>query len=500
MHIKEKKIKRAPIITIAGHIDHGKTTLLNYLRNVDTKIKEHGGITQNVNAFNIKTKYGYMTFIDTPGHLAFNSLRIKSIQNSDIMLLILAIDDGIKPQTIESVEIAKKHNVPIIVCINKIDKLELLNKKDKIITELSKFNLIHEEWGGDTFFSYISSKTGEGIENLIDIIHTQADLLDLTYIKDCQANGVILDNKIDNKIGTITSIIIKNGQLKVGDLVKTSTDIGKIKSILDNNKIIKEAFPPMFVNIIGLQKIQEIGDKFECIKKIEKQSKTKHDISLDNEKINKTYNTEDMLKKMKNTNEIKINLILKADLQGSINTLKDLILTLSNDKIKINILHTGMSDINKSDIDLANTTKSIIIGFNNKVPTSLSKFLKTSDVKIKIFTIIYDVIDFLNTYIKDLTNDNIKEIVIGTAEVKKVFIQDKKTFIAGCVVVQGKIKINSYIKIFRKNTLIYKGLIDSIKIFKNQVNEVTQGNECGINIKDYNNIQINDKIKAYITE
>ncbi|CAB3976318.1 translation initiation factor IF-2 [Candidatus Azoamicus ciliaticola] len=499
MSYKEKKINRPPIITVAGHIDHGKTTFLNYIRKIKNPLKEDGGITQHLNAYNVETKYGNMTFIDTPGHSAFNVIRIKSIQNSDIMLLIISIDDGIKQQTIESINIAKEYNIPIIVCINKIDKAELENKKEKIINELSKIGLLQELWGGDTFFTYISAKTGEGIENLIDTINTQAELLDLKSNFDGLANGIILDNKMDNKQGLITSIIIKNGKLKKGDLIKTQTDYGKIKLILNEEKLINEAIPSMYVNIIGLKKNQEIGCTFECFKKEKNTKKQIQPTKIDlTEKKNK-YSIEDLIKQMTSNKVKNLNIIIKADVQGSINVLKDTINNIITEKIKINIIKIDIGNPIKSDIDLAITTKSVILCFKTKNSQQINKLIQNNGIILKTFALIHELIFYITERIKDESIEEKKEILIGTAEIKKIFTQDKNV-IAGCSIIQGKIKQNSIIKIFRKNTMIHKGSISSIKIFKNQVNEVTQGNECGISIKDYNLIQIHDKIKSYIQE
>jgi translation initiation factor IF-2 len=494
-----QKSKRPPIIAIAGHIDHGKTTLLNYIKKTENPEKEHGGITQYIKAYNIKTEHGNMTLIDTPGHFAFNSIRDKSIQICDIMLLLIAIDDGIKPQTIEAIESAQKYNIPIIIAINKIDKSDNENKKEKIISDLSKFNLIPEMYGGDTFFSYISAKNGNGIPNLIENIHIQAEILDLKANFDCEAEGIILDNEINQKKGTITSIIVLNGKLKNGDMIKTNKSYGKIKLIIDENKVLKEATPSMHVKIIGLQHNQEIGSTFKSIIKEKKEKKILQNknvlLQTDNKK-----DIESLIKKLLSNDQKHLNLIIKADVQGSLDVLKNSITNLSKNNIKINFIKSDLGFLTKSDIDLAIITKSQIIGFNTKIPTQINKIAQINKIKVNIFNIIYDIIDYINNEIKEIINENKKENIIGIAEVKKIFNQDVKNVIAGCIVTQGKIKQNSNIKIIRKNNIIYKGQIESLKILKQPVQEVTNGNECGIIIKDYNNIQINDKIKAYFDE
>jgi translation initiation factor IF-2 len=499
MSYKEKLITRPPIITVAGHIDHGKTTFLNYIRKIKNPLKEDGGITQQLNAYNIKTKYGNMTFIDTPGHSAFNIIRTKSIQHSDMMLLIISIDDGIKPQTIESIELAKKYNIPIIVCINKIDKLEIENKKEKIIHELSNLGLIQEAWGGDTFFSYISAKTGEGIDKLIDILNTQAELLDLKTTQNCVANGIILDNRMDDKKGFITSIIVKNGTLKKNDIIKTSTDYGKIKLILDEDTLINEATTSMYVNIVGLKNNQEIGGPFECIKKEKIIKKNIQKTNIESKDKNTTYSADDIIRRMTLTKEKKINIIIKTDVQFSINVLTEAINSIQTEKIKISIVKIDIGNPTKSDIELAITTKSMLIGFKTKNSQQVTKLIQNSGIISNTFNVIYDLLTYLNTYIKNILTEEKKEVLLGIADIKKIFVQEK-TVIAGCLIIQGKIKQNAIIKIFRKNNLIHTGLIDSIKIFKKQTNEVTQGTECGISIKEYNLIQVHDKIKAYLNE
>lgn len=495
--IKKNHTTRPPIIVVAGHIDHGKTTLLNKIKNIKTAQKEFGGITQHINAYNVETKYGNMTFIDTPGHSAFNSIRSKSIKCSDIMLLVLALDDGIQTQTIESINIAQKNNIPIIVCLNKIDKIEILNKKEKIINELSKFNLIQESWGGYTFFINVSAKTGEGLSDLIDAIHIQADMLDLKINNDYLASGIILDNKIDDKIGNITSLIIKNGKLKKGDIIRTNNEQNKIKLIIENGKFVQESTPSNYVDIIGLSNNQEIGSEFTCVNKnTQKIKKIKNPILIENT----VYTTKDLIQKMSLKNEKKINFIIKTDVHGSIDVLKDAIEKISTDKFKLNIVKIDIGNLSKSDVELAIITKSIIICFNTKVTQQINKLAKNNDIKITIYNVIYDIITYITDLIQTKIAQDQKEDIIGVAEVKKIFIQENKTIIAGCLITQGKIKQNSQVKVFRKNNLIHKGHIDSIKIFKNYTHEVTAGTECGISIKNYNNLQINDKIKAYLQE
>lgn len=483
--------KRSPIITVAGHIDHGKTTLLNYLKKSKKIRKEHGNITQYIKPHIIKTKYGNITFLDTPGHFAFNAIRKKCIQYSDIVIIIIAIDDGVKPQTIETIDIAQKFNTPIIVAINKVDKSN--KKNEKIITELSKYNLTPEKWGGDTLVAFISAKTGEGIDNLIELINLQADMLDLKSTINTPTNGIILDNKIDKQKGAIATVITLNGYLKKNDIIQINNKFGKIRTIYNElGKEITEHYITQPLYITGLPNIIEIGEKFHVTNKI----KNINIINKDTAQNKKQYNIKELIKNIKTTQKLTINIILKTDVQGSINVLKETIKKIQENKININIIKIELGDFKKSDIDLANTTKAILIGFNVKCDSITKKLAENLKIKINIFNIIYDIIDYIKDILEKKLADENKENIIGIANVKKIFTQDKITTIAGCIVTHGKIKQNSKIQILRKNTLIYKGQIESIKTFKTNINEIKAGNECGISIKNYNNIQINDKIQA----
>ena len=492
---ENKKKTRSPIITIAGHIDHGKTTLLNYIRQTKITPKEHGDITQYIKPYYVKTKHGFMTFLDTPGHYAFNSIRKKSIKYTDIMILIIAIDDGIKPQTIESIEIAKSFNIPIIVAVNKIDKSD--NKNEKIINELSKYDLIPEKWGGDTLTAFISAKTGQGIEDLIDLINLQAEMLDLKANYTGPAEGIILDNKIDMGKGQITTIITLNGLLKRGDLIMTKGKHGKIKTITDDSgNIVTAGYPSHPLNITGMPTSLEIGEKFTIVSSNEIKKLSAQSSKIKTTKTKKIYSVNDLIKNMMKDQKEKLNIIMKTDVQGSANVLKESIAKLSTDKIKINIIKIEIGNFNKSDIDLAGITQSLLIGFNVKCDIKTKKLAQSNNIKLNIFHIIYDLIDHITLIINDKIPKKVKENVIGSADVKKVFKQENSNVIAGCIITHGKIKKNANIRIIRKNSIIHEGTIESLKLFKESISEVKAGTECGISIKNYNNLQINDKIKV----
>lgn len=488
--VNNNVIKRNPIITIAGHIDHGKTTLLNYLSKKSKVELEFGGITQYIKPYDVCTKYGNMTFLDTPGHFAFNLIRKKSIMFSDILVLIISAEDGVMTQTIETIDIAKNFNIPIVVAINKIDKVDNLEFKiEKIINDLSKYNLIPESRGGDVLMTRISAKTGFGIDELLDFINFQAEILDLKSDISCYANGFILDSRLDLGKGNITTIITLNGFLKKGDIIQIKSKHGKIKSIIDfSNNILNESRLSVPLYITGLPNDIEIGEKFFVV--------DKPIFIKENLNIKKKIDIKDLMREMLEPEKKKINLIIKADVRGSVNVLKDILNSLSNDKILINIIKLDMGNFNTSDIDLSISTNSMLIGFNVKYDNKIKKILENNCIKIYIFNVIYDLIDHIKWCIENNINDE-KEVVLGVINVKKIFKQEDFSVIAGCFVLSGKIKQNSFIKIFRRNILIHKGFVKSIKVFKTDVTEVKAGFECGISIKDYNNIQVNDKIKVY---
>ncbi|HIH2763456.1 MAG TPA: translation initiation factor IF-2 [Candidatus Azoamicus sp.] len=494
---------RQPIITVVGHIDHGKTTLINCIGKI-TNIQEHGGITQHVKAYNFNTKYGFMTFLDTPGHFAFNSLRENSIKYCDIVLLVIAADDGIKPQTIESIELAKKFSIPIIVAINKVDKVDDIDKvdktkifDDKIISELSKYGLISESWGGDTIIVNISGKTELGVDNLLELIKIQADMLDLKVDYEKPFYGIVLDNKIDIGLGAVSTLILKNGILKIGDTLNINNYFGKVKSIFKlNGVVIKEAYPSLPINVTGLSSSIDIGEIFLVSNSEKNLKKNSLKNSLNNDDLSSSYNLDYLIKNLKKSSEIKLNLIIKADVQGSLNVLKNSISKLSTSKVKINLVKLELGNFNESDIDLSVTTHSFLIGFNIKITSKIKQLAVKFSVKFNIFNVIYDLIDFLENEIKSKEEIKLIEDVIGIAEVRKVFKTNDNS-IAGCFVTYGKIKSNCGIKIFRKNALVFQGFIDCIKNFKTMVNEVKLGHECGITIKNYSDFQINDKINFY---
>lgn len=496
--VKFSLVGRTPVITVAGHIDHGKTTFLNFISKNKNPQKEHGGITQHIKPYYINTKHGYMTFLDTPGHFAFNSNRENCIKVSDLVLLIISIDDGIKPQTIETINIAKKFNITIIVAINKIDKFENIDdKKEKILNELLSYGLTAEKWGGDLIVTTISSKTGLGIDKLIDSIKLQTDILDVKLDLYSNPEGIILENRLDKGKGVVTTLILKNGILERGCSISINKNIYKIKNIYDIDKnLIKKAYPSLPVEVTGLDTNFEIGAIFKFF---DSKIKGLNKVTLVEKSINEDtniYNAQSLIEDMKKNISKKLNLIIKVDVQGSIIVVQNLIKSLSTDTIKINIIKIGIGSFNDSDIDLAVITNAILIGFNIKIENNIKQLFVKNKIEYYIFNIIYDLFNLLKEKVLKLTVLENTLDILGSAEVKKIFIYKDKC-IAGCLVTFGKIKINSKIKIRRNDKVIYEGIIESIKIHKNMTKEVLSGIECGISIKKYNDLSIKDIIDVY---
>lgn len=492
-------VSRAPIITVAGHIDHGKTTFLNYISENKNPQKEYGGITQHIKAYYINTAHGFMTFLDTPGHFAFNSNRENCIKISDILLLIISAEDGIKPQTIETINIAKKFNICVVVAISKIDKIENITVvEERILHELSNHSLTPEKWGGDVIVSLISSKTGSGISNLIDMLKLQSDILDLKVDNNLNPHGIVLESKIDVGRGIITTLILKNGSFKRGDIIQIGKCDSKIKNIYNvNSKIIDFAFPSLPVEVTGINSKLNIGDNFSIINDTE-YKKNKNYITSVTETSREvySYNIDSLMHDMKKIDVKKINIIVKVDVLGSVQVLKNLLENLSTAEIKINIVKIDIGGINESDLDLAIITNSFLLGFNIKVDSKINKQIVKIGLDLHTFNVIYDLLDFLHIKIDNELIANQKNIILGLAEIKKVFTH-KNNLIAGCLVTSGRIKQQSHIKIRRKDDIVHEGVIDSIKVYKLNVKEVKAGHECGISIKNFNKFQINDIIEVF---
>ncbi len=490
---KKKKInlyKRAPIISIMGHVNHGKTSLIDYIRSTNIAKTEKGNITQYINAYYIKNKLGDITLLDTPGHSIFTNMRSRGIDITDIIFLIIAIDDGIMPQTLEIINYSQKYNIPIIIGLSKIDKTNYLNNIDTIKKKISKYNIIPEEWGGNNIFVKFSVKKQKGIKKIFKAIKKESNKINLNTNINNYASGFIIESYINKKKGIMTNILIKDGKLKVGDLIISDNNFGKIKLILnDKKKKIKYALPSMPIKILGLSNISLPGKKFIIVKN---KKKAKKIIKLKNKNITykkKNKKTKNIFTKKNN----KINFLLKTDVYGSLETIK--ISTKKIFKNQIKFIFTNVGNINENDLILASTSKSIILAFNIKIDNFIKNKINKYNIKIYSFNIVYKLIKKIKKIIKK-KNKYTNKIKIGKAKVKSIFNISKNNIIIGCIVTKGEIKQSNPIQIKRNNYIIYKGKIKSLKRFKKTVKKIKKGMECGIYIKNFTKVNIGDIIEC----
>ena len=503
---KEEDLKpRSPVVTIMGHVDHGKTTLLDALRSTSVVSKEHGGITQHIGAYRIKTKSNnFITFFDTPGHEAFTAMRARGTKITDIVVLVVAADDGVKEQTIEAINHAKAAKVPIIICINKIDS----NNADiqKIKNQLMEHELISEDMGGDNLFVEISAKLKTNLEKLEEIILLQAEMLDLKSNPLKKANGIIVESKVEQGKGSTATVLVQEGTLKIGDVFVAGPAYGKIRAMSDDTgSKITSATPSVPVEIIGLTGVPTAGDEFIVVDN-ENKAKEIADFRLHSARIKQTKsltkeNFEKIIKEKSNKNIKELELILKSDVQGSLEAIINAIEKFKNDEIKLKIIHKGVGAINQSDVALGSASaNTIVIGFNVK-PNKLAKDLAKRDkVQIKFFTVIYELVDFVKDSMSGLLVPDKKEILNGKAKIKEIFKMSKIGKIAGCEVIEGKIEKKANIRLLRDDRIIYEGKLNSLKRFKEEAAEVKEGNECGMVLDNFQDIKQNDILESYIIE
>ena len=495
-----EKVDRPPVVTIMGHVDHGKTSLLDYIRKSKVVDKEAGGITQHIGAYSIVHKSNSITFLDTPGHAAFSSMRARGANVTDIIILVVAANDGVKPQTVESIEHARASVVPIIVAINKIDKPE--SDIEKVRNEMIANEIVPDDLGGDCLFVNISAKTGDGIENLLETIVLQSEILDLKASNEGRAVGVVIESGIESGKGAVATILITEGRLNKGDLIIAGEEFGKARILMDeNNKELNFVTPSTPVKVFGLSSTPNAGDEIRVVSN-EKQGKEISTLRKDRNRVNKL--NDQKIIKMKNfmeqsmdSSKKTISLIVKADVQGSVEAIRDSLLKLSTDEVEVDIISSGVGGISESDINLATASNAFIIGFNVRADTGARKIIKESDVEIKYYSVIYETIDDVSDIIEGHATPIIKEEITGLAEVRDIFNSPKLGKIAGCLVTEGTVTKSSPIRVLRDNTVIYEGELESLKRFKDSVNKVKSGTECGIGVKNYNDIKIGDQIECY---
>ena len=494
------EVPRPPVVTIMGHVDHGKTSLLDYIRQTKVAEGEAGGITQHIGAYNVKTDKGTVTFLDTPGHAAFTAMRARGAQATDIVILVVAADDGVKPQTIEAIEHANAAKVTIVVALNKIDKDNA--DIERVRNELSQHEIISEDWGGEHLFVNVSALTGEGVDALLDAVLLQAEVMDLKAVADGPARGLVIESSLEKGRGAVATLLVQAGTLNQGDIVIAGQEYGRIRNMFDEaQNSIKSAGPSTPTVVLGLSKTPSAGDDFLVVKNERKarevaefrQSKSR-DSKLAQQQA---ANLEDVFSKMTEAQGAVVPLLIKSDMHGSTEALHDALTKLSNDEVKVKIVSLGVGGITESDATLAAASKAMIIGFNVRADGAARAAMKESGVDVRYYSIIYEAIDDVKAALSGLLAPEIREKIVGLAEVKEVFVSPKLGNIAGCIVTEGFVKRANPIRVLRDNVVIYEGELESLRRFKDDVNEVKSGTECGIGVKNYNDVKVGDQIECF---
>ncbi|SNS00446.1 bacterial translation initiation factor 2 (bIF-2) [Methylobacillus rhizosphaerae] len=499
-HAEAVQEARPPVVTVMGHVDHGKTSLLDYIRRSRVASGEAGGITQHIGAYHVETPRGMVTFLDTPGHEAFTAMRARGAKATDVVILVVAADDGVMPQTIEAVHHAKAAGVPLVVAVNKIDKAEA--NPERVKQELVSHEVVPEDWGGDTMFVEVSAKTGLGIDNLLEAVLLQAEVLELKAPKNTPAKGLVIEGRLDKGRGPVSTILVQSGTLKRGDMILAGSAYGRVRAMLDESgNDVKEAGPSIPVEILGLSDVPNSGEEVIVLNDERKareialfrQGKFR-DVKLAKQQAAKLEN---MFEQM-GEGEVKVlPLIIKSDVQGSYEALATSLQKLSTDEVKVNIIHTGVGAITESDVNLAAASKTVIIGFNVRADAGARKLMDSSGVDVRYYTIIYEAVDEVKAALGGMLSPEQKENVIGTVEIREVFRISKVGSVAGCYVQDGVIRRNSKIRLIRDNVVIHTGELDSLKRFKDDVKEVKSNFECGLSLKNYNEIEVGDILEVF---
>ncbi|MCH5163625.1 MAG: translation initiation factor IF-2 [Clostridiales bacterium] len=500
---EEDLVKRPPVITVMGHVDHGKTSLLDAIRKTSVAAGEAGGITQHIGAYSVVCKGEKITFLDTPGHEAFTEMRARGAKVTDIAILIVAADDGVMPQTIEAINHAKAADVPVIVAINKIDKPGA--NIDRIKQQLTEYGLVTEEWGGDTIMVPISAKQGQGIDKLLEMILFVAEYNNYRANPNRNAKGSIVEAKLDKGKGPIANVIVQNGTLKVGDFVVSGMTFGRVRAMTDDKgRNIKEAGPSMPVSVLGFNEVPSAGDAIYVVndEKTARQVIEERNTKLKNEQANQGQKVtfDDMMNKFNEGQLKEFNLIVKADVQGSVEALKASLLKLEGEDVKVRVIHSGVGAINKSDLMLANISNAIVIGFNVRPDNESRALAEQNGVDVRLYRVIYEALEDMERTIKGLAEPKYQEVNIGRAQVRNVFKITGVGMVAGSYVLSGKMQRNAKVRVFRGSEMIHDGVIETLKRFKDDVKEVGVGYECGICIAGFNDIKENDELEAYILE
>ncbi|MBQ4813091.1 translation initiation factor IF-2 [Pseudoalteromonas luteoviolacea] len=493
---------RAPVVTVMGHVDHGKTSTLDYIRKAKVADGEAGGITQHIGAYHVETDGNMITFLDTPGHAAFTSMRARGAKATDIVVLVVAADDGVMPQTKEAVQHAKAAEVPLIIAVNKMDKEGI--DPDRVKNELAQLDVIPEEWGGDTQFVHISAKTGLGIDDLLEAILMQAELLELTAPEKGMAQGVVIESRLDKGRGPVATVLVQAGTLEQGNIVLCGLEYGRVRAMRDENgKEITEAGPSIPVEILGLSGVPAAGDEATVVKDERKAREVAlyrqgkfREVKLARQQKAKLEN---MFTNMTEGDISEVNVVLKADVQGSIEAISDSLTKLSTDEVKVKIVGSGVGGITETDATLAAASNAIIVGFNVRADASARKVIEAENLDLRYYSVIYDLIEEVKQAMAGMLAPEFKQEIIGLAEVRDVFKSPKIGAVAGCMVTEGIVKRSAPIRVLRENVVIYEGELESLRRFKDDVQEVRNGMECGIGVKNYNDVKVGDQIEVFET-
>jgi translation initiation factor IF-2 len=498
----EESMPRAPVVTVMGHVDHGKTSLLDYIRKATVVSHEAGGITQHIGAYHVETPGGMICFLDTPGHAAFSAMRSRGAKATDVIILVVAADDGVKPQTEEAIAHARASGVPIVVAINKVDKPDI--DLDRVRNELAALEVISDAWGGDTQFIEVSAHTGQGIDELLEAILLQAELLELKAFVDAPGKGVVIESRLDKGRGPVASVLVQNGTLKVGDVVLVGQEYGRVRALVDEmSQSVKSAGPSIPVEILGLTGVPEAGDEFVVVAD-EKKAKEVATLRRERHKDNKvasqqTNKAETMFAGIGRADVGMMNIVLKADVRGSLEAIVSSLHKLGTEEVQVNIISAGVGGISETDAHLAATSKAMIVGFNVRADKSARQIIESEGLELRYYNIIYNVIDDVRAVLGGMLTPEMREEILGVAEVRDVFNSPKFGQIAGSMVIEGTVYRNKPIRVLRADVVIYEGELESLRRFKDEASSVRNGMECGIGVKNYNDVQVGDKIEVYQT-
>ncbi|WP_018881789.1 MULTISPECIES: translation initiation factor IF-2 [unclassified Thioalkalivibrio] len=491
---------RPPVVTVMGHVDHGKTSLLDYIRKEKVASGEAGGITQHIGAYHVKNNHDGVTFLDTPGHAAFTAMRARGAQSTDIVILVVAADDGVMPQTIEAIQHAKAAGVPVVVAVNKVDKPEA--EPERVMNELAQHEVIPEAWGGDTQFIHVSAHTGQGIDELLEALGLQAEVMELKAPDEGPARGVVIESRLEKGRGPVATILVQSGKLKHGDILLSGKEYGRVRAMFDDTgTAVKEVGPSMPVEVLGLSGVPEAGDEVLVVAddKTAREVAEHRDTKQRERKLaaQQAAKLENIFNQMQEGEIATVNILIKADVQGSAEALRESLVKLSTDEVRVKVVSAGVGGISESDLNLAMASEAIVIAFNVRADAGAKRLAAENEIDVRYYSVIYEAIDDVKQALSGLLSAEIREEVIGLAEVRDVFKASGFGQVAGCLVVEGAVKRGNPIRVLRDNVVVYEGELESLRRFKDDVNEVKAGTECGIAVKNYNDVKAGDQIEVF---